>query len=341
VADYLKLRWTAGPQMEAHLQSLGVKFEVRRSRPSAFDVDGSRKLQTRLDLHVNENYATDLAADIERTKCIERLVCIPAPVGKLLLICDGIHRQFGVEQLLVDLLPPDFEYEYYYVETYDPKIRDLVSRTCNCVGDKLSVSHEVRVVHIRYMMSEYNMSLKDVAIHFHENPETIRSELFTDEQRKELLANDVKGADWLTPSHIKEIAKIKANDRLKFQIARVACQYKPTVKQVKQAVDGVLKAVKTDSEAAAMGVIGDFKKDLQNASAASAKVPAKGKRAPQRKKAFDLIGDLYRFVSLGIGDGKPFTNLKQVDITDPHDAHNFREQWKATKKIVDTMCHHG
>ena len=337
----LNLKWTASPQMEAHLNSLGVKFTVKRATLAAFDIPSSRKLQTRLTAHVDTDHAFNLAGDIERTKCVERLVCLPPMLGfKGFWICDGIHRQYGLSEYLHDMLPPDFEYEFYYIDTPDPKIRDLISRTCNCVGDKLSLSHEVRVVHIRYMITEYNMTIKDVAIHFHENPVTIQSELFVDAQRKELQEAGIN-VDGLSQGHIKEIAKIKMNDRLKQQLARVANQYRPTVKQVKQVVDDVLKAAKKESEDAAMGVIGDFKKGLLNSSAASAKTPAKGKRAPTRKKAFDLIGDLYRFVSLGEGDGKPYTTLKQIDITDPHDAHNFREQWKATKKIVDTMCHHG
>lgn len=340
MSDALELTWVASPQMEAHLKAIGVSFEVKEFAPGEFSLNESKKLQTRFDKRIDETHAFNLAVDIERTKHIEYLVAVSPEIGfKGLLFADGLHRVTAFDEHLEEQLPDGFKYMCYYIDTKDQKIRELIFRSCNCVAVKKCLSHEERVRHIKYMITAYPaMSIADVAVIFHEDPARIQKELSIDQERQDLLAAGII-TDALTPSHIQVLQKIKTNDHLKHQFARVAIQCKSNVTQTKQAVDDILKISKKSGEAAAMEQIGKYKKDWLNAVAQSPKTPAKGKRAPARTKLFNFVGSFLHFMNTGDGDGKPYQHFPQLDVTDPSDVSNFRAQFKELRKLVEDMGH--
>ena len=334
----LDLKWAADPQMEAHFDLTGVHWETKKVKRSEFDIATSRAAQTRFEALIDEDHAITLACDIEQSKLIDRLVCMPAQLGfKGIVIADGLHRERALDILE---MPPEFVCEIYFIDTQDVKLRELLARSCNTVGHKKHLTKDQVVRHAQEMMSAYNMSMRELATFFHVKESFLSGRLVLESQRKELRDLCMVKEEMLKDGVVKELARIDFSLSLKQRVAQICTKYHRhvTVATARQMVRETIDANKSAGEPVAIQGLANWNTRLLEASNKSPKSGGEGRHRPTRARFLTHLNSLDSFLMQGNG-GDPFTSMQQLDITDPHDAAKIRKTWKNMRKAMETLFH--
>ncbi len=190
---------------------------------------------------------------------------------------------------------------------------------------------EEAVHHAVDMINKYSMSVEDIAEMLGVAAGWLYNRVASELCRQDLVAAGVR-AERLNHSQLQQINSLKL-DKPKAELAKLTVQYKVGSEDVRKLASQVKQKT---SERDQMSVLRQERQTL--ASSAEAEKNAKGSsvRKPLRTQFFRFLNALGGFILKG-HRGKPFTGIKQLQLTTKADRDSARRTWRELREAIDAI----